>query len=52
LTVIVMVPEVTVVDPAVTWAGLAAAVHAVSTVAGIVSVVVVGVGHGPTQVTG
>ena len=51
LTVIVMVPDNTDVDPAVTLAGGFDA-HPVSTVEGINSVVVVGCAHGPVYVTG
>jgi hypothetical protein len=52
LTVIVIVPEVTRVEPEVTVAGLAGDVQLVSTVEGNVSVVVVGPVQGPVQVTG
>jgi hypothetical protein len=50
LTVIVIVPEVTRVEPEVTLAGLTLGVQSVSTAEGIVSVVVVGPPQGPIQV--
>jgi hypothetical protein len=52
LTLIVIVPEVTRVEPAVTMAGLKLGVQLVSTVEGNLSVVVVGPVQGPVQVTG